>query len=141
MNNVIYKPLKSILEVVMESEDQAPYNTGKSEQHWNKNVHYRVLESDLEFRAELYAAGYQKSDFEILLEKDQLIVSTHTDRALPQGYELINSTIPSGSIYKVFRLNQKVDRAQITAKYEDGVLSISLPKDAKSTASMKIVVN
>lgn len=141
MNNVNYKPaVKSILEVLMDSEPQYPYGQNK-EQQLNKNVKYRVLESDEMYLLELHCAGYQKADFDVSVEKDQLIVTTKSNSDVPDGFQMINSNIPNGNIYKIFKLNDQVDKMQITAKYENGVMSITLPKDAKLAASMKIVIN
>ncbi len=44
-----------------------------------------------------------------------------------------------GKVSRSFRLAQKIDKAQVSAKYTDGVLELALPKKA-ATQARKITI-
>lgn len=88
-----------------------------------------ILEEKDRFVLELAAPGLEKSSFNISMEKDQLIVSA----------EKSNEQEETGDTYKrrefnythftrSFHLPKYVNREKIEAGYEDGILSILLPK-------------
>ena len=57
-----------------------------------------------------------------------------------KGEEVIRSERYYGKVARSFTLPHEVDEARVVAKYDDGVLKLTLPMKAKAT-SKKIAVN
>ena len=88
-----------------------------------------VQEHDDKYELYVYAPGLQKSSFQIGVADGILIIKTD-----PQNQETMQQDTwrrrefsPSG-FKRRFELNEEIDTEAISAKYEDGVLLITLPK-------------
>jgi HSP20 family protein len=77
----------------------------------------------------IYAAGYQKSDFQVKVSDNILTVRVDIPKSEPDpfGYRGYRGFKP-GNFRKEFELNEKVNIAEISAKYDAGILEITLPK-------------
>ncbi len=105
------------------------------------NPRVDVLETEKEFQINLHVPGMSKTDFAIDLKEDEIIISGERkfdDENKGKNYHRIESHY--GSFRRSFHLPQVVDREKINAKYEDGVLRISLPKDEKKEAEKQITI-
>ena len=102
-----------------------------------------VDELDDRYEILLYAAGYAKSDFKVNLKDDTLTVSVEkpeTDWTDWSNQEQQKFT--PGGFERRFKLNDKIDKDSITAKYENGVLKLTLQKLAGfETSQQDIEVN
>lgn len=91
-------------------------------QHWKQGFGQwayppaAVEEQDDRYLIKLFAAGYAKSDFQVRIEGDLLLISAVKPDEIP------------GSFQKRFALNDKIDTDAISAKYEEGILTLTLPK-------------
>lgn len=88
-----------------------------------------VEELDDHYRVTLYAAGYEKSDFQVKLQGDVLIIAVdkpENGSAPFMGWGRFE--FQPGNFRKEFELNDKVDIDKISAKYEEGILTVTLPK-------------
>ena len=88
-----------------------------------------VEELDDHYEILLYAAGYEKSDFKVSLKDDTLTViveKPESDWADWVDWDQLK--FRPGGFERRFKLNEKIDKASITAKYEEGILKISLKK-------------
>lgn len=88
-----------------------------------------IIENKNAFIIEIAAPGLTKNDFTINVEKDQLIISaevTSEDNTETKAYKKreFNYT----SFKKSFHLNKVIDYNKIGAKYENGILSVTLEK-------------
>jgi HSP20 family molecular chaperone IbpA len=78
--------------------------------------------------------GVSQQDIEITLEKDRLTISgSMADRA-PDGYRPVYSEFCQGDYTRSFILSDNIDRENIEASFENGVLRLSLPKAEKAKA-------
>lgn len=77
----------------------------------------RLKEGDTEYSISLNLAGTNKSDIKVSFEKDEDMLSIKTDGETPYYYRVY---IPNG-----------VDADKSEAKYENGILSIIIPKTEK----------
>lgn len=98
-------------------------------------VPVNIRETDRSYELELVAPGLKKDDFQLNISNDNLIVSfehkeekNQEDRK--QGW--IRKEYSTRSFSKSFHLDDSVDANKIGAKYEDGVLHLSLPKNEKA---------
>lgn len=104
-----------------------------------------IIEEEKSFRIEMAVPGYQKSDFDLELDKDLLTVGLKSEEQKSensgegQKKESQHKENENNSRYikrefgydgfcRSFRLSDKVDKENIQAKYENGILKISIPK-------------
>lgn len=88
-----------------------------------------VEEFDERYEIQLFAAGYEKSDFQVNLEDSTLIV--RVDKPVSDSAEWMTKRgrgFKPGSFERHFKLNDKIDKEGISAQFEDGILKIVLPK-------------
>lgn len=129
------------------------YNRANHHQNW-KNHHHRrhmakkwwkeqmqqqfgyppVNVEELEDRYEIniYAAGYSKEAFKVGLKGNILKISADkpsTSEKKSTGYGRFQFQ-PSG-FERRFELNEKINKELIIAEYENGVLTVTLPKLAE----------
>jgi HSP20 family molecular chaperone IbpA len=94
-----------------------------------------VLEGEKEYRIVLDLPGVQNDGLEINLEKQSLFVKAEKTSAVPEGFELRRHE-RAGNVQfsRTFNLGNAVDGEQVTAKLDNGVLQIILPKSDVSLA-------
>lgn len=98
----------------------------------NTAVATNILENDTAFTIELAAPGLKKEDFKIELDKDTLVISV--DKNNDPKSEKTKYTRREYNFEKftrAFKLPKTVETSEISAAYQNGVLSIGLPKKAE----------
>jgi HSP20 family protein len=89
----------------------------------------------------LFAPGRIKEHFHLDVNGNELTVSYTPPEGFPRP-EWILGEYSRGGFKRSFTLDESIDTQNITAKYVDGVLEVSLPVIAgKETAKKEIVVN
>ncbi len=96
-----------------------------------------ILEDEDHYTIELAAPGLQKSDFNIKVENNHLVVSVEKDS--DQEANLASYRRQEFSYYKFqrkFFLPKGIKKDKINASYDAGILSVNLPKseDIKAIA-------
>ena len=90
-----------------------------------------IVEHDAHYTMQLAAPGLQKSDFNINIENDYLVISaekkTEKEETGNQG-KFTRREFNYSSFKRSFQLDENINREGIAASYENGVLSITLPK-------------
>ncbi len=92
-----------------------------------------IVETPKNYRIDLAVPGYEKSDFDLEIDKDLLTVSVKDeapkDRQQKQSHrKVLRDEFGMRGFCRSFRLSDQVDPANIQAHYEKGILSITLPK-------------
>ncbi len=92
------------------------------------NVPVNIAESESNYEITVYATGFSKQNIKLTVVEDILYISgTRTiDENNPPNFT--KQEFPVKSFERSFLLNGQVDTANITAKQEDGVLIVTLPK-------------
>lgn len=89
------------------------------------NVH----ETPAAYILEISAPGRNKEDFKVNLEKDLLTVTYEKkEEKKSEENKTIRREFQHSSFKRSFSLDEKIDAANIHARYENGILSIELPK-------------
>jgi len=100
-----------------------------------------VYKTDNSYEMLLFAPGRIKEHFKLDVKGNELTVS-YTP---PEGFtrpEWIVREYSRGGFERAFALDESVDKQNITAKYVDGVLQVSMPVIAgKETIKQEITVN
>ncbi|MEO9872857.1 Hsp20/alpha crystallin family protein [Ekhidna sp.] len=100
-----------------------------------------IAESEKEFEIQLHVPGMKKGDFNIDLNKDQITISGERkfeNEKKEKNFHSVESYY--GSFNRTFYLPDLVDKEKVDASYQDGILTILLPKDEKKSAKKQIVV-
>lgn len=93
------------------------------------NPSVNVIETKEAFRVEVAAPGLEKQDFKLHLEKDILTISAQKEHKEEVKEERFTRREFNFSAFKrSFTLPEHVDVNGINAAYNNGVLSINLPK-------------
>ena len=102
-----------------------------------------VEEFDDKYELSVFAAGYSKKDFDVKLQNEMLTISAKSlDKQETEGGNWRRKEFQADGFERQFILNEKVDKEAIDAKYEDGILKVSLKKLAGfETSRSEIEVN
>lgn len=85
-----------------------------------------IYKTETSFEMLVFAPGRIKEHFKLNLEGKELIVSYSPPEGFPRP-DWVRREYSRGGFERSFVLDNTIDAAAITAKYEDGVLHISLP--------------
>lgn len=91
-----------------------------------------IVENEAGFTLDLAAPGLAKDEFKIDIEKDRLFVSAKKENVeeVTEG-KFTRKEFNYSSFKRSFFLPKSIDNEAIEANYENGVLSIVLPKRAE----------
>ncbi len=93
------------------------------------NPSINVIETDDQFKIEVAAPGLEKKDFNLSVENDQLIIeSSKQEEKQVKEEKFTKHEFNYTSFKRSFYLPETVDVNKVEAKYENGVLNITLPK-------------
>lgn len=87
-----------------------------------------VVDSHEAVLLQLEMPGVRREDLDITLERDELIV---TGRRMREEYgraEVLHQERTQNSFRRAFVLSERIDGSRISARLEDGVLHLTLPK-------------
>jgi len=122
----IYRPLFSSFSDDFNNNDENAWNKG-----YKANPKVNILEGEDHFEIALAVPGYNKQDFEIALDNDQLIIKVELQDEKEEENEKYNyRQFGTAAFSKSFTIPETVDVEKVEARYEDGILQINLPKVA-----------
>ncbi len=103
--------------------------------NFNKSVPVNIKETDKLFEIEVLAPGLKKENFNIEINQDDLAISYVKQTEKEEEDEttkFVRKEFTYNSFERHFTVNEKlVDVENLEAKYEQGILHISLPKFQK----------
>jgi HSP20 family protein len=89
-----------------------------------------ILEKDEQFEIQIAAPGLRKEDFKLEVEKNLLSVSFEKPEEENQKEESwIRREFEAGSFVRSFTIPEQTDVDKITARYENGILYIGVPRE------------
>jgi HSP20 family protein len=87
-----------------------------------------VYETEQALTLVMEVPGVERKDISVELENDVLRVEGRIDFSKYEGMEPVYTEYNVGHYARAFTLSNKIDREQISAQLEDGVLTLTLPK-------------
>jgi len=89
-----------------------------------------VTEVDKAYTVKAEIPGVRKEDIHVEIDGAQVMITAEVKKEMEEKKEgrLLRSERSYGFASRVFSLGFEVDRAKAVAKYEDGVLTLTLPK-------------
>lgn len=107
------------------------------------SVRADIAEDDKAVMINLELPGVSKQDINIAVDNDRKLI-IKGEKKRNEDYSnrnLIRSEINSGKFYRSFVLANDLDETQVNAKFENGLLTLSIPKKKKEEIEKEITIN
>ena len=101
-----------------------------------------IKESKDAFELEVAAPGLQKQDFQLNVDDNLLTISYEKQtkqEASSDAPKYHRQEFTTRSFKRTFTLDEKIDANKIVAKYESGILSVTLPKKEEVKVAPKTI--
>lgn len=101
-----------------------------------------VIENETAYELQVAVPGLNKEDFNIELKENILTISGErkfTNEKKEKNYHSIETQF--GSFRRSFTLPENTDGSKINAKYNNGILELTIPKDEKKALKATIKVS
>ncbi|HQW93851.1 MAG TPA: Hsp20/alpha crystallin family protein [Ferruginibacter sp.] len=127
VNNPINKTFDGFMNELL---NDLPVNLGKSVRE--DLLHFppaNIVEKNDVYTVELSVPGMEKTDFAVKLDGKILTISSEkkTETAL-ENEKVIRKEFSYKAFQRSFTIDEKIDATNITARYENGILKLDLPK-------------
>jgi HSP20 family protein len=102
-----------------------------------------ITEEKDEYQVTLAAPGLKKEDFKIDVDGNMLTISSEKEETKDEkDKKFTRKEYSYSSFSRSFTLPDEINREKIDAKYEEGILKISLPRreDSKRSSAKQIAV-
>ena len=97
-----------------------------------------ITDNATNYLAELLVPGYAKADFKVKLEENILTVSAEQKLSENvEGSKMVRKEFSLKAFKRSFTLDDKMDTENISAKYENGLLQLTLPKKEEVKPEVK----
>lgn len=120
------------------------YNDQESSPRFGMVPPANIVERADDFRIEMQVPGYSKEDIRIRVEDNILTVTVElSENEEASGIRYSRREFGRNSFARRFRLSRWVDAQRIGARYEQGILTIEIPKreEIKSKPALDIEIN
>jgi HSP20 family protein len=88
-----------------------------------------IMETNEDYQLEFNVPGRKKEDFKITVDKNILTVSfERSEENKEENKQFIKREFVTQSFKRSFTLDEKINADSIDAKYENGILYLTLPK-------------
>ena len=95
-----------------------------------------VTENDKEYQVLAELPGLKKEEISVTINGNEITISAEVkqEKDIKDGETVLRAERYYGKIQRAFALGQEVDEATAEAKYNDGVLELTLPKKTAAAA-------
>ena len=107
------------------------------------DIRVDVVEKDGVFKIRADIPGVKKEDINVRIDGNLVQIDAETKQEKDfktDGDKVLRSERYYGAVSRAFTLTQDVDESKAVAKYENGVLTLELPKKT-SSASKRLAIN
>ena len=127
VNNPINKSFDGLMNELF---NDLPISFGKSLRE--DVLHFppvNIIENNELYKLEMSAPGLEKADFNVKLDGKILTISSEKKtEAATEHEKMIRKEFSQKTFKRSFTLDEKIDAANISARYENGILKLELPK-------------
>ncbi|MFD2364969.1 Hsp20/alpha crystallin family protein [Pseudoduganella sp. GCM10020061] len=94
-----------------------------------------VNETDQAYTIRAEIPGVRKEDIKVDVNANRVTISAESQQRQEQkeGEKVVRCEIYRGEMYRSFTLEHEVDESKAEAKYQDGILELTLPKREQRT--------
>ena len=97
-----------------------------------------IIEKADHYHLQVAAPGFDKVDFNIKLDGETLTISAEKkEESKSETDKVVRREFSSKSFKRSFTLDEKINAGDISAKYENGILHVGLPKKEEVKAVTK----
>jgi HSP20 family protein len=113
-----------------------PMNLPRTDAGKPLSIRLDVQENDKAYTVAADIPGVKKDDIKVTVDGGMVTISAEqsNQQEKKEGDKVIYSERSQGAVSRSFSLSQEVDSQAAEAKYENGVLSLTLPKKASAQA-------
>jgi HSP20 family protein len=141
LNITRYDPIADVFDDLFKGFFVQPVSSNGSYQRREQGESVRsaridVTEQNGEYKVLAELPGVKKEDIKVQIEGDHVSISAESkaEREAKEGERLLHSERFYGQFSRSFRLGQDIDEAKVKARYENGILELSLPKKEVAAA-------
>ena len=88
-----------------------------------------IIEDDRSFKIEVSAPGVARKDMDISIDNDILSISSEqTEQDEEKNSRYLRREFSPASFKRNFQLPESIDAEKVSARHEDGILIVELPK-------------
>jgi HSP20 family protein len=97
-----------------------------------------LKEDDKQFVVTAELPGVKKEDIKVSIEGNQVSLSAEVKREkdVKEGEKVLRSERYHGRVARTVLLDESVDQAKASARYDNGVLELTLPKTQQTTSKL-----
>ena len=113
--------------------------------NWNLDVptnkiapNHDIIEKDDEYLVDFALAGFKKED--VSLNVDDGVLTIEGERKINDDIKYNRKGTFYGSFKKSFTLPENINTEKIDASFNDGILSVTIPKDEKAKLTKTIEI-
>ena len=106
---------------------------------FNGNNTAPAIKMDVKEQGDVYLVhaelpGVKKEDIHVVVDGNQVSISAEVkqEKEVKEGERLLRSERYFGKVSRSFQLGQEIDDGKAIAKFNDGILELTLPKRAAS---------
>jgi HSP20 family molecular chaperone IbpA len=135
-------PILNMLYFILRESEEIDRDLYQRRDMAQKNNKYIGFEEEKAFEIHVAVPGVAKEDFKIDVNDNVLTISGErkfTKEKKETNYHSVETQF--GAFKRAFTLPENVDATSITAKYNNGILEVVVPKDEKKVLKTSIKVN
>ncbi len=109
---------------------------GRSEKNGNVDIRIDVKETEQAYQVHADIPGVKRDDIHVDVDGNLVSITAEVkrDNEVKEGEKVLRTERYRGSMTRSFTLANEIDESQAGARYEDGVLELTLPKKATASA-------
>lgn len=109
---------------------------------WKGSTPVNIKESDSAYILEVIAPGFEKENFKVNLDQDILTITAEKkEENVSTDEKQIRKEYSIRTFNRSFTVDNKIDAGKIEAKYVNGILILTLPKNEPAKTSQEIVIS
>lgn len=100
-----------------------------------------VKETSAAYKVHAELPGVKKEDIHVTVDGNQVTIAAETrqEKEVKEGERVLRAERYFGKVSRAFQLAQEVDEGQAVARFNEGVLELTLPKKAPA-ASKRLAI-
>jgi HSP20 family protein len=106
------------------------------EENAERGIRLDVTEQPGTYRVQAELPGAKKEDIQVQIDGDQVTIGAEVrgESDSKEGERFVHKERYFGKYSRSFRLNQEIDQERAVAKFDNGVLELTLPKKTAAPA-------
>ena len=142
-SSVMPRTIGGLIEDIFQNGIGRMWNDERLTETSSDHAPVNIQDTETGYEMYLMAPGLKKEDFKLAVDRNVFTISyDHKEETEATEGKWLRSEYKTRSFRRSFTLNEKIDAANISARYTDGVLNITLPKKlVEQTAAQEISVS